>query len=128
MSVSKEKRILVVAQESAWRSFVEKALTQNGYNIQTQGDVQAALENITDDGYNLIIVDALWVNLLTQLATRQPPHRLLVATTTSSVSEAVMAYRLGALDYITQVFDTESLLETVNTVLGKQPVQPQALI
>ncbi len=115
--------ILVVAHDSQWRAFAAQTLRDEGYSVHVCGDTQSALQDIADDGFDLIVVDALMADLLNALATDPGRHRLLVVTAAQSVPEAILAYRQGALDYVSKAFDLAGWLATISTVLRKQPVQ-----
>ena len=115
--------ILVVAHDQRWREFAAQALRDEGYSVHVCGDTQAALQDIADDGFDLIVVDALMADMLNTLATDPGHHRLLVVTAAQSVPEAILAYRRGALDYVSKAFDLAGWLATISTVLRKKPVQ-----
>ncbi len=106
-----------------WREFAAQALRDEEYLVQVCGDTQAALRYIADDGYDLIVVDALMADVLNALAADPGRHRLLVVTAAQSVPEAILAYRRGALDYVSKAFDVYGWLTTISTVLQKKPVQ-----
>ena len=61
------------------------------------------------------------------LAMGSTSYRLIVVSAAPSVSEAIRAYRLGALDYINKAFGEASLLVTVANVLKKQPARQRQL-
>lgn len=121
--MSNKAQILVVAHDSQWRAFAAQALRDEGYSVHVCGDTQSALRDIEDDGYDLIVVDALMADMLNALAADPGRHRLLVVTAAQSVPEAILAYRRGALDYVSKAFDLAGWLATISTVLRKQPVQ-----
>jgi DNA-binding NtrC family response regulator len=118
-----KSQILVVDHEPEWRAFTKAVLDAEGYAVQDSGDTQSALEIIADDGFDLIIVDALSEILFKSLATGYKRYRLLVFTTAPSVPEAIKVYRYGALDYISKSFDSANLVNDVAIALQKQPVQ-----
>lgn len=124
----KEVRILVVSREPEWRTFLSKALRQAGYVLDSADSIPAALQKITPNKFDLIIVDALLIELLQALIAANLSQRLLVVTNAPSVSEAILAYRWGALDYVDKAFEASTILATVADVLQKQPVQQHLLV
>ncbi len=116
-------RILVVDREPDWRTFVAHVLHKGGYIVHLCGDTRSALQEIRATNFDLIIVDALLMDLLRSLAMEPVRYRLLVVTAAPSVPKAISAYRWGALDYINKAFGESSLLATVELVLQKQPAQ-----
>ncbi len=122
-----QDRILVIDREPKWRTFIVRALRKDGYTVHLCGDSQSALREIIDDNFDLIVIDTLLLNWLDTLAAERARHRLLVVTAAPSVPEAILAYRRGALDYVSKTFDASGLLATVVAVLQKQPV-PQQLV
>lgn len=115
--------ILVVVYDSQWQAFAAQALRDDGYSVRLCGDTPSALQDIAEDGFDLIVVDALMADLLNALAMDPGRYRLLVVTAAQSVPEAILAYRRGALDYVSKAFDVPGWLATISTVLQKRPVQ-----
>jgi DNA-binding response OmpR family regulator len=114
------KRILVVDYEPDWQVFVTQVLRKDGYAVALCHDAQCAFQEIIDDNFDLIIIDALFARLLRTLGLEQVEHRLLVVTAAQSVPEAVSAFRWGALDYVSKAFEVSSLLAIVRDLLQQQ--------
>jgi DNA-binding response OmpR family regulator len=114
--------MLIIDREPMWRAFVVEALQERGYAVHLGSDVQAALREIRDDHFDLIIIDASLLEWLDAPAIEHLCHRLLVVTATPSVPEALWVFRCGAVDYINKAFDVPDLLRSVAAALRKQPV------
>ncbi len=122
------KQILVADREPEWIRFATEVLEEAGYVIETDDNVQSALQKLTREHFDLAIVDAPMRQLLEQLSTEAEPRRFLVVTTAPSITEAIFAFRLGAVDYVNKVFDPEALSGLVADVLHKQPAQQRVPI
>jgi DNA-binding NtrC family response regulator len=121
--VRNKAHLLVVARDLHWRVFAAQTLLNDGYSVHTCSDTQSALQQVSVDGFDLIIVDAPMTDLLNALATHPDRHRLLVVTVAQSVPEAVLAYRRGALDYVSKAFNVPSWQATISAVLQKRPAE-----
>jgi DNA-binding response OmpR family regulator len=99
-----------------------QALRAAGYTIIPASDTSSTLQAIAEFEIDLSIVDAVLVELLKTLARQYGKNRVLVVTATPSAAEAILAYRYGAVDYISKAFDASSLLDAVTAALQKRPV------
>lgn len=126
--MNKQGRILVIDREPQWQRFIVDTLRQDGYQVQAESDAQTTVREIRADNFDLIIVDAALLAWLDAPAIAHLRHRLLVVTAAPSVSEALWAFRRGALDYIGKVFDASALLISVAAALKNQPVPQRFLL
>jgi DNA-binding NtrC family response regulator len=120
--MSNKARIFVVAHEPKWKNFVADVLSPK-YDVHLCHDPEFALQEIRDNDFDLIIVDVLVEDLLEALYEEKVRRRLLVVSAHPSVSEAIRAYRLGALDYANKAFGETSLLVMIENILQKKPAQ-----
>src|SRR5882724_265802 len=103
-------KILVVDSDTRWTLTVSELLIQDNYEIFSANTIQDATLLLEAHFIDLLIVD---VNLpqtdpaavLEQLRQLYPQTTLIVHTATPSVSQAVQATKLGALDYIAKSDD-----------------------
>lgn len=114
--------ILIIDREPEWQRFSAQVLNTRGYKVEACTTTEKAMQELDDNGFDLVIVDAVLSNLIDTIATGHTDKRLLVTTTSPSVSEAIMAFRRGALDYVKKVFDRTQLLNAVSDALEKEAI------
>src|SRR5947209_18968783 len=107
-------KILVLDSDSLWTLTVSELLIQDNYEIFSANSLQDATLLLEAHLIDLLIAE---VNLpqsdagamLEQLRQMYPQTTLIVLTGTPSVSQAVLATRLGAVDYVGKSNDPASL-------------------
>jgi DNA-binding NtrC family response regulator len=115
--------ILVVEDEAIIRSSLRRLLERNNYRVSEAGSVKEAIE-CELDSFDVILSDLrLPGGAGTELiaATSRP---VLIMTSYSSISSAIEAMKLGAVDYITKPFEHSQLIESVGKVIlehGRKP-------
>jgi DNA-binding response OmpR family regulator len=121
-------RILVVDDEPMIRSFIGRALTAAGYDIDFAGDGAEALRVARDNRYDLVILDLVMPGLdgrqaLRQLLAARPAQPVIVLSAVADVPSKVEMLDLGAQDYLTKPFALAELLARVKARLRTEPAQ-----
>ena len=125
------KKILIVEDEIVIRKALKKFLEKKLYNVVEAGSVAEALQNNLQD-FALIITD---LRLPGPTGTDIIRHAInipvLVMTSYASVSSAVDAMKLGAVDYIAKPFDYDDLLDRITALIEPHstdlPIFPEML-
>jgi DNA-binding NtrC family response regulator len=125
-------KILVVDSDTRWTLTVSELLIQDNYEIFSANSIQDATLLLEAHFVDLLIVD---VNLLQtdpaavleQFRQLYPQTTLIVHTATPSVSQAVQATKLGALDYI-EKSDEPARLASLRDIVAKAVQQRGTLI
>ena len=119
-------RVLVVDDDADIARFIEINLRLEGYEVQTAGDGAEALERITEQHPDLVLLDVMMPKLdgvqLCRLlradpATANLPVIMLTAKTLSA--DKVVGLTAGADDYIIKPFDTLELVARVRSTLRR---------
>jgi DNA-binding response OmpR family regulator len=117
-------RILVVDDDLAVGSLVERVLTQDGYAVSRALDGKDGLAQALAGGYGLVILDLIMPELsgpevLARLRREQP---VLIMSCLSDITTKVDCLDLGAQDYLTKPFQIAELLARVRARLrdGRQ--------
>ncbi len=112
------RNILIIEDEVVIRTSLQKFLTQQGFNVTEANSVDEAVLQSPND-FSLIITDLRLPGPVgTDIIKYAPDVPVLVMTSYASVTSAVEAMKLGAIDYIAKPFDYETLLSTINSILG----------
>ena len=119
--------ILVVDDEPAVVRLVELNLTQEGHQVRTAGDGEAALASIADTRPDLVVLDVMMPKLdgfetLKRLkadpATADIP--VIMLTARAQDEDVFEGYGTGAQWYLTKPFAPEELRRVVRHVLTEE--------
>jgi DNA-binding response OmpR family regulator len=120
------KNILLVDDEPNIVLSLEFLMKRAGYAVRTATDGDAALEAITEDRPDLILLD---VNMqkrdgfeICQLIRSNPGWKdipIIMLTAKGRDVEREKGLAMGADDYVTKPFATQEVVEKVEAILGK---------
>jgi heavy metal response regulator len=117
-------RILVVEDERKVASFLKRGLEAAHYTVDVEHDGESALARISQDRYDLLIVDIMipkldGLGLTKEIRNRQIHSPVLLLTARVTVADRVMGLDVGADDYLTKPFAFEELLARVRALLRR---------
>jgi two-component system, chemotaxis family, chemotaxis protein CheY len=126
------RRILVVEDSAATRSFVRSALEGSGHlgpcEIVEATSGFDALRLLPRGPYDLVITDINMPDIngleLVQFIRKSDRHRsttIIIISTQSSEKDRARGLSLGADDYLPKPLDAEVLLSTVQRLLSNRP-------
>ena len=122
MATDRAVSILVVEDEQAQRKLIVEILERAGHDLRAAGDVDQALDAVSDEVPDLILCD--WRmpgrdggELLKEVRLRGLGCGFIVMTAYGSIAHAVEAIRLGADDYLGKPFERDALLLAVHRVV-----------
>lgn len=123
-------RILVVDDDRAVRESLRRSLSFNGYSVDLAQDGVEALESITNDRPDAVVLDVMMPRLdglevCRRLRSTGDDLPILVLTARDSVSERVAGLDAGADDYLPKPFALEELLARMRALLRRtSPDEP----
>ncbi len=114
--------IMIVDDEQSIRFTLHKFLEKEGYDVETVGEAESALERIKTACFDVIVTDILLpgingVELIKEILTVCPCVKVIVITGEPNVSTATEALRLGACDYLFKPVDKNSIIKSVKNAL-----------
>ncbi|MBI4603244.1 MAG: sigma-54-dependent Fis family transcriptional regulator [Planctomycetes bacterium] len=114
--------ILVVDDEKLIRWSLKEYLQQEGFKVSAAEDGKVALQVLSDEPVDLILLDyklpdTNGLELLQQARCLQPDLPVVMVTSHSSVENAVQAMKAGANDYVAKPFRNEDIGLRVERVL-----------
>jgi len=122
--------ILVVEDEQAQRKLIVEILERAGHELRAAGDVDQALDAVSDEVPDLILCD--WRmpgrdggELLKEVRRRGLGCGFIVMTAYGSIAHAVEAIRLGADDYLGKPFERDALLLAVHRVVRTHRIESE---
>jgi two-component system response regulator HydG len=124
-------RILVVDDEPAARSGLEKLLKQAGHEVSVAGDGEEGLSVAAEQAPDLVITDIKMpkmdgMALLAKLREQDAHLPVIVATAFGDVDLAVSAMRAGAADFITKPIDFDVLSLAIHRCLENRKIRAEA--
>ncbi|TQK28698.1 response regulator transcription factor [Arthrobacter sp. SLBN-53] len=118
-------RILVVDDDRAVRESLRRSLSFNGYAVDLAQDGVEALEAISSDRPDAVVLDVMMPRLdglevCRHLRSTGDDMPILVLTARDSVSERVAGLDAGADDYLPKPFALEELLARMRALLRRR--------
>ena len=109
-------RILVVDDDRAVRESLRRSLAFNGYTVDLAEDGVEALEAITNERPDALVLDVMMPRLdglevCRQLRSSGDDLPILVLTARDTVSERVSGLDAGADDYLPKPFDIDKITQ-----------------
>ncbi len=122
-------RVLVVDDEPRISSFVSRALSAEGFQVDAALDGRRGLELARTGRYALVVLDLLLpgmdgVSVLRNLMEARPDQRVLVLSAISDVDSKVECLELGASDYLPKPFSLAELIARVRARLRQSASGP----
>jgi len=133
MSAHDERpRVLIVDDEKFIRDILADFLGMEGYIVRTAEDGAAALTELSNAHYDLIISDLKMprmggIELLDAIGTAAPSALTVIMTGFGTVETAIDAMKRGAYDYILKPFKVEEVIRVVQRGLDKQRLAAENL-
>ena len=123
MTTDKLPAILVVDDEAGIRQSFKMVL-QNQYRVLLAEDGGAAVDILTKDTVDLILLDILLpdingLDLLKKIKALDPDPEIIMVTAVKEIQAAVKAIKLGAYEYIIKPFLVEDAINIINRALEK---------
>ncbi|MFC1680138.1 response regulator [Elusimicrobiota bacterium] len=115
-------RILVVDDEADMRMALANVLSRMGHRVFEAGDGPSALEFLSSEGAELVLLDMRLpgmdgLQILRTLRETDRKTPVIMVTGYGSVESAVEVMQLGAAHYLAKPFSNQELVDTVERVL-----------
>ena len=125
------KRILVAEDEPGIALGLEDDLAIEGYQVEVVGDGLTASRRAKEGGFDLILLDVMLpgkdgFEVCRELRRQGLRTPILVLTAKTQESEKVMAFELGADDYVTKPFGTRELRARIKALLRRAGDEAEA--
>ena len=128
------KPILIVEDETIMRESLRDWLADEGYQVETVEQGEEALEAIAHQDFGVVILDLKLpgkdgLEVLKEAKAQSPQLEGIIVTAYPSVSTAVEAMKIGALDYLSKPFDLNDLEKLIRDTLGsvQMEIKPKAI-
>ena len=117
-------RILVVEDDSAVRDALERALSFEGYAIETATDGAVALSSLRDQPTDLVVLDVMMphvdgIETCRRIRASGDTVPILMLTAKTAVGDRVEGLDAGADDYMAKPFALDELLARIRALLRR---------
>jgi signal transduction histidine kinase len=124
-------RVLVVDDELGIREGCRRALTKNGFEVETAENGPAGLHKLREAPFDVLLVDAMMpgmsgMEVLQQARKLYPELICIIITGYATVELAVQAMREGAHDFVAKPFSPALLLQVMNRELDRRRLKQEA--
>ena len=131
-AIEERPRVLIVDDEKFIRDILADFLGMEGYVVRTAEDGAAALNELTQARYDLIISDLKMprmggIELLEAIGVHAPQALTVIMTGFGTVETAIDAMKRGAYDYILKPFKVEEVIHVVQRGIEKQKLAAENL-
>lgn len=118
-----ELSILLVDDDAAFLSVLERAMNRRGYAVRTAQNAEDALEIAKQQHFSKAVVDlkmeeSSGLYLIEPLKEINPEIAIVILTGYSSITTAVDAIKLGAVNYLSKPANTDEILQAFDNIEG----------
>lgn len=115
-------KVLVVDDDKVLQSSVKQALEFHHFFVNTADNGRDALNKVTTDKYDLVVMDVNMpemdgIEALEQIKKHDPSMTVLILTAYSNVGDAVKAVKLGAYNYLEKPISSDNLVALIKRAL-----------
>lgn len=116
-------RILVVEDRDSLRKMLDRALRQEGYEVESAADSSTGIELLRERPFDLVLTDlklpsGSGLEVLEASRQAQPHVPVVVLTAYGTVDTAVEAMKLGAADFLEKPVDIDDLFRLTAALLA----------
>ena len=121
--MSEKAKILILDDEPIVGDRLKPALEKCGYDVETQTDSQAAIDQLAQTRYDVLITDLKMsgpsgLDVLRFVREQTPGTRVIVITGYATAEQAKESIKGGAVDFIAKPFRISQLRELIARTLG----------
>jgi two-component system response regulator RegX3 len=115
--------ILVVEDEGSYQEALLIGLTREGYHVEVASDGVAALQSFIDHRPDLVLLDLLLPGISGLEVCRRmraiAPTPIIIVSALNTETDVVLAFELGAEDYISKPYRLRELVARIRSVLRR---------
>jgi two-component system copper resistance phosphate regulon response regulator CusR len=128
-------KILIVEDEPKVAAFLQKGLTESGYEADVALNGEAGRQKIMQNGYDLVLLDLIipfisGVELCKQIRQIKPRLPMLMLTALGTIENKMAGFEAGADDYLVKPFEFRELLARIKVLTrnASEPVAPPSTL
>jgi len=127
-----QRRILIVDDELSVRKSLEEWFREDGFQVETAEDGEAALKKLPAGPFDIMVIDLKMpgmdgMTLQKRVREVDRDATIIILTAYASVETAVEALKQGAFDYLTKPVDPDDLSHVVQNALRQKELTEENL-
>ncbi|PYQ56788.1 MAG: transcriptional regulator [Acidobacteria bacterium] len=116
-------RILIVEDRDSLRRMLERALGQEGYDVEAAADGRSGIRLLAERPFDFVLTDlklpdVSGIEVLAASRAAQPRVPVVVLTGYGTVGTAVEAMKLGAYDFLEKPLEIDDLARLIERAIG----------
>lgn len=124
------ERFLIVDDDLTFAQIMQRALARRGFDVDIFNSSEPAINAIKNKHYSKAIIDLKIAQdsgllLIKNIKNINPSIEIIMLTGYSSISTAVEAIKLGALNYLCKPIDIEEILHVFSATTSKEIDLPE---
>jgi two-component system nitrogen regulation response regulator NtrX len=126
----KEKKILVIDDESGIRSSLKGIFEDEGYSVETTSSGETGLNKIKNESFGLVLLD-IWlpeingIEVLKEIKNIDENIQVVMITGHGSVEAAVKSTKLGAYDFLEKPLSLEKVVLTAKNAWKQKSLEEE---
>lgn len=122
--MAEKAKVLIVDDEELLRHSLSVELISEGYEVETAGDGDEAIELLRQKTFDIILLDIRMPKIngfevLKFIKQNKPDVRVIMLTAYADVRNAIEAMKLGAIDFVSKPYDLVDILSSIQRALGR---------
>ncbi len=122
---TRKRKIMIVDDELSVRQSLREWFLEDGFEVETATDGNAALQKMNAGPFDIIVIDLKMpgmdgISLQKRIREIDKSAAVVILTAYASVETAVEALKLGAFDYVTKPVDPDDLSNLVRNILHQR--------
>lgn len=130
--MTSKPKLLIVDDEERFRITLSKLLKSRGLDVSHVGSAQAALEELRNNDYDVVLLDVKMpgmsgIEALAEIKKTIPGLEVIMLTGHASVDVAVEIMRLGGYEYLLKPCPTDELMEKIDAAYERKVARDERL-
>ena len=122
--------LLLVDDDTAFLTRLERAMVRRGFAVRTAGSVAAGVAAVAEQPPAFAVVDLRLedgngLEVVSALHQARPDARAVVLTGYGNIATAVTAVKLGAMDYLSKPADADDVINALLATGEDKPEPPE---
>lgn len=128
-------KILIVEDEPKVAAFLQKGLTETGYETDVAFNGEAGRQKALQNDYNLVLLDLIipfisGIELCKEIRKVKPRQPILMLTALGTIENKIAGFEAGADDYLVKPFEFRELLARIKVLTrnANEPLAPASTL
>jgi two-component system OmpR family response regulator len=121
------ERVLLVDDDEEFVETLAERMRHRDMDVATTTSGKDALEKVSDDPYDVVVLDLLMPGMdgleaLARIKRRRPDVQVILLTGHATVEKSVEAMKTGAMDFIEKPVDLDALTDIIHQAKARKMI------